>query len=451
VNLRQAFNRTLFWRLLVSLCVANVLVLVLGTWVAQSFISLGEQQHIDWTSLAMAANDAYDKGGEDGLRTWMHARADDGIDAALYENGRSIVRADLPRDVRRSISGWIQDGHDVELNSDPGYYVAFEEISGTNPQRQLVAATNSRSRLSRHTKEHILFFSQLVLWVCFVAAIGWWTARSVSRPIEAMRAATRHMAGGDFSTRISARWSARQNEFGDLSRDFNAMAERIGTLVDHERSILQDLSHELRSPLARLLASLHLAGRQNPTPAALAHIERAESEVAHMDRLTSEMLALSRMEADLPGMEREWIDLAALTAQCVESARLDAEKRSVQIHLDHAGQARVLGSEMLIERVIDNLISNAVKYSPENGRIEVNVRQAGNGSEWRIRDHGPGVPEEDIQRLFQPFYRGANATLASGHGLGLSIVRRVVDLHDGDVQLRNAEPQGLEVVLTFRG
>lgn len=447
MNFKAAFNRTLFWRLLISLCVANVLVLVLGTRLAQSFVSLSEEQNIGWTSLALAANDAYNQGGEDGLKGWIHAREKDGIDAALYENGRSIVRADLPRNVRRSISGWVSDGHDVELNPDPGYYVAFEEIAGTDPSRQLVAATNSRSRLSRHAKDRILFLSQLSLWVCLVVIIGWWTARSVSRPVEAMHTATRLMARGDFSTRIPERWSAKHNELGDLSRDFNAMAERIGTLVDHERVILQDLSHELRSPLARLLASLHLASRQNPTPVALTHIERAESEVAHMDRITSEMLALSRMEADLPGVEREWIDLVGLATRCAESARLEAGRRSVQIRLTHEGQPRVLGSEILIERVIDNLISNAVKFSPETGTVEVTVRQASSCSELRIRDQGPGVPEEDIERLFQPFYRGANATLACGHGLGLSIVRRVVNLHGGDVQLRNAEPHGLEVTL----
>ncbi|MGC1550157.1 MAG: HAMP domain-containing sensor histidine kinase, partial [Rhodanobacter sp.] len=339
MNLKAAFNRTLFWRLLVSLCVANVLVLVLGTWLAQRFILRSEQQRIDWTSLTHAANDAYNKGGEKGLQNWVRDQKEDGIDAALYEGGHSLVRGDLPRDVRRSISRWIEDGHNVELNPDSGYYIAFEEIPGTYPPRQLVAATNARDRISRHTKGYILFLCELLLWVLLVVIIGWWTARSVSRPIEAMRAATRHMANGDFSTRIPERWSARHNEFGELSRDFNAMAERIGVLVDHEQVILQDMSHELRSPLTRLLARLHLTRLQNPTPIALMHIEHAEEEVARMERITSEMLTLSRMEADLPGMEHEWVDLVTLTTQCVESARLGAEKRSVQIQLTHAGKS----------------------------------------------------------------------------------------------------------------
>ena len=449
MNLKAVFNRTLFWRLLASLCVANLLVLVLGTWLAQSFISLGEERHIDWTALAHAADDAYNQGGEGGLEHWIHDQENDGIEAALYENGRPIVGADLPRDVRRSISQWIEDGRNVELHPDSGYFIAFEEIPGTDPRRQLIAATSPRGRLSHHTKDHILFLSQVSLSVLFIVIIGWWTARSVSRPIEAIRAATRQMANGDFSTRVPRRWSVGHNEFGDLSRDFNAMAERIGTLIDHERVILQDLSHELRSPLARLLANLHLTRHQNPTPAALIQIERAEGEVARMDQITSEMLALSRMEADLPGMEREWVDFATLVTQCVEAARPDASRRSIQIYLTRAGQPRVLGSEILLERVVDNLVSNAVKYSHENGMIEMTVRQTADCNELCIRDHGPGVPEQDLERLCRPFYRGANAALASGHGLGLSIVRRVVELHGGDVQLRNAVPRGLEVTLKF--
>ncbi|WP_414649595.1 HAMP domain-containing protein [Dyella sp.] len=151
------------------------------------------------------------------------------------------------------------------------------------------------------------------LFVFFIIIIGWRTARSVSRPIEVMRKAANRIAKGDLPARIPAPCSSHRNEFGVQSRDINTMAERIESLVCDERTILQDLSHEPRSRLARLLTSLHLARRQQDTDAELGHLPSAEQEVIRTDRISSEMLALSRLEADLPGMEREWVNLVSLT------------------------------------------------------------------------------------------------------------------------------------------
>jgi two-component system OmpR family sensor kinase len=450
MNWSALLHRTLFWRLLGSLCVANLLILMLGSWIAGSFISFSEDQKVDWTTLAASANDAYVTNGRDGLREWVRKQRDNGIETSLYEDGRSIARDDLSRSVSHSISDWIRDGHDVEQNPSPGYFIAFKQVMGSDHvQRDFIGETNPRGRISRHDREHVLFATQVGLLLVFIVLIGWWTASSVSRPIEIMREATQRMAKGDFSTRVPSRWSRRRSELGDLSRDFNAMAERIGVLIDHERSILQDLSHELRSPLARLLASLDLTRRQNQTPVALMHIHRAEQEVARMDRITSEMLALSRLEADLPGMERERVDIVSLLKKRIESARIEAEKKHIQCELSHSGTPTVLGSEILLERVFDNLLNNAMKYSPHDARIEIYAHQNALNSEIGIRDYGPGIPDEDMDGIFRPFFRGKNAPMAPGHGLGLSVVRRIVDLHGGDIRLANVSPQGLQVVLNF--
>jgi two-component system, OmpR family, sensor kinase len=448
----DAFKSTLFWRLLIGICTANLLVLALGTWLAQGLIAITQEQRIDWTALAQQANDAYSSHGIAGLENWCRKQATDGINATLYENGQPLAPISLPSEIEQQLPAWIKAHRTIELNPSSGYFIAVVQVEGIDqPPRQLVAATSPRGRMSRRAKERIVFIVEASLFIFFIIIIGWRTARSVSRPIEAMRDAANRMAKGDLSARIPPSWSKTANEFGVLSRDFNRMAERMEALVSHERAILQDLSHELRSPLARLLASVHLVRRNVEADAGLRHLDSAEQEVSRIDRITSEMLALSRLEADLPGMEREWVDLASLTQARLEAANPEAQAKSIHMHLSHTGPTRVFGSEILLERVIDNLVSNAIKYSDTNGMVEVVISNLANGVELRMRDHGPGVREEDMGFLFRPFFRGANAHLAGGNGLGLSVVRRIMSIHDGDVFLRNAQPRGLEATLVFSG
>jgi two-component system OmpR family sensor kinase len=161
------------------------------------------------------------------------------------------------------------------------------------------------------------------------------------------------------------------------------------------------------------------------------------------------MLALSRLEADLPGMQREWVELTALTHARLAAAQPEAQAKFMHMHVVHAEPAWIFGSEILLERVMDNLISNAIKYSDTHGMLDVFISHTTHGIELRMRDHGPGVKEEDMDLLFRPFFRGANACLAGGNGLGLSIVRRIMRIHGGEVFLRNATPHGLEVSLVF--
>jgi signal transduction histidine kinase len=450
MRLPDAFKSTLFWPLLLGICAANLLVLALGTWLAQGLIAFTQEQRIDWTALARQANDAYTNHGVAGLATWSRAQRAEGINATVYEHGQPLLRIPFPAEVEQQLPAWINTRRTIELNPATGYFIAVVQLERTGQSpRQLVATTSPRGRMSRRAKERIEFIVEASLFVFFIVIIGWRTARSVSRPIEAMRGAANRMANGELSARIPPAWNAPGDEFGALSRDFNRMAERMEALVQHERAILQDLSHELRSPLARLLASLHLVRQHVTSNAGSRQLDNAEQEVSRIDRITSEMLALSRLEADLPGMQREWVELAALAHARLAAATPEAQAKSMHMQVSHAEPAWIFGSEILLERVMDNLISNAIKYGDTNGMLEVFISNTVHGVELRMRDHGPGISEEDMESLFRPFFRGANASLASGNGLGLSVVRRIMRIHGGDVSLRNVTPHGLEVSLVF--
>jgi signal transduction histidine kinase len=323
-----------------------------------------------------------------------------------------------------------------------------QNVTGSDGHaRQMVAVSSARSRVPPRTREKILLAVEWLLSLLMIGIIGWWVARSVSRPVEAMRAATRRMASGEFATRVEQRWIGKHDELGQLARDFNAMAERIEILVAHERGVLQDLSHELRSPLARLHLILDLAQHSSHPHEAASHFQRAEQEIVRMDRMTGEMLALSRLEGGLPGMEREAIDIAELVKDRVAAAHIDAEARGIVLQMSEMEPMVAQGSGLLLERAMDNVLANAIKFSPSDGIVHIALTGLAMQAELRIRDHGPGVPEEELDLLFRPFFRGTNAAQAGGHGLGLAIVQRVMQTHGGEVVARNADGGGLEIIM----
>ncbi|OOG39594.1 two-component sensor histidine kinase [Rhodanobacter sp. C06] len=445
------FKSSLYWRLLLWFCAVNLLVLVLGGFLTRRFIEYRTEVEIDWSALAQSADQAWQQGGAPELAAWSARQRHEGIEATLFQDGQPLVPIRLPPSVWRALPGMLAADRVLVLRPWRGLYayVAVQPVSGADGQlRQLVAMSRSHTRLRPQTREQILFGVQLALSLLFIGLVGWWVARSVAKPVQALRAAARRMAAGELSARVDHPGGATRDELSQLAGDFDAMAERIEALVTHDRRVLQDLSHELRSPLARLQLILDLAQRGDDPAAAERYFRQAEQEIERLDRMTGDMLALSRMEGGLPGMERERLDFAGLARDGLQQAVLEADARNIRLHWSPVdGPVEAIGSSVLLERALGNLIANAIKYSPEGGRVELAVRAIDGQAECLVRDHGPGVPEAELDSLFRPFFRGSNAARADGHGLGLAIAQRVAKAHGGEILARNAEGGGLEVAL----
>lgn len=441
-----AFKHSLYWRLLIGVCVGNLLVLFLSGLLTRGFIDYTTAKEINWQVLAQSADQAYESGGAGALSDWAEQQRHQGIDATLYESGQALAPIRLHPSIERSLPSWLQANRDIVLQPWPGLYVAVEQITGADGQvRQLVALSRSHQRLPPQTRQLILWSIQLLLLLLLIGLLGWWIARSVARPVDALRAATRRMAAGELSARVARRSGSQHDELALLANDFDGMAERIEALVAHDRGVLQDLSHELRSPLARLHLILNLAQRSHDPAEAAPYFLQAEQEIERLDRMTGEMLALSRLEGGIPGMNREQLALDALVRDCVAQAALEAGVREVSLHVEPGAAVLVTGSPLLLERAIGNLIANAIKFSPIGGVVTLSVRSAQGIAAVVIRDHGPGVPEAELASLFRPFYRGSNAVRADGHGIGLAIVQRVVQAHGGEIHAENAGV-GLRVI-----
>lgn len=442
------FKSSLYWRLLIFLCAANLLALGVGGLLTQRFIEYTTAVEINWGALAQSADQAYESGGTAALADWSAQQRHEGIDATLFEQGQALVPIRLPPSVQASLQTWLDEKRDVVLQPWPNLYLAVQQVQGHDGRtRQLVALSRTHSRLRQQTRQTIFLAIQGVLSLLFIGIIGWWVARSVARPVEAISKATRRMASGELSARVGHQGDRAHDELSALARDFDAMAERIEALVAHDRSVLQDLSHELRSPLARLHLILDLARRSTDANEAAGYFQQAEEEIARLDSMTGEMLALSRLEGGIPGVNREPVDVVALLRESVRRAELQAQARDITMTLHAVGPITVSGSELLLERAFDNLIANAIKFSPRGGQVALTMQAGGEQVELAIRDHGPGVPAAELESLFRPLFRGSNAARADGHGLGLAIVQRVVRAHGGDIRANNAEGGGLVVHL----
>lgn len=285
----------------------------------------------------------------------------------------------------------------------------------------------------------------LLASLIFAALLAWY----FSKPIRHLRLAFEAVVGGDLAVRLGPVMGKRRDELADLGRNFDHMASHLNTLIDGQRRLLHDVSHELRSPLARLQAAIGLA-RQQPErlESSLGRIER-ESE--RMDRLVGELLTLSRLEAGVLGTMDEEINLGELAADVVADARFEAEARGRAVDFSGCGEVSVKGNAELLHRALENVVRNALRHTPVGARVAVRVEldAGGNGVRLAVIDQGPGVPERELDAIFEPFVRGGDSRHNDGHGLGLAIARRVVESHGGGIRAENPAGGGLcvEIVL----
>ena len=261
--------------------------------------------------------------------------------------------------------------------------------------------------------------------------------------------------------RVGPSLGRRRDELASLASDFDEMAEKIQLLIDRQRRLLGDISHELRSPLARLNVALELA-RQRSGSEATSALERIQREAEILNEMIGQLLALTRLESGAEEIRKVEVDLESLLRDVVKDADFEARARKRSVRLAASEPVRIEGVPNLIRRAIENVIRNAVHYTAEQTEVEIKLftdseatQSAGKaGHELAVivvRDHGPGVPAEVLNEIFRPFYRvdEARDREAGGVGLGLAIAERAVRLHGGNVGAANASDGGLVVTISL--
>jgi len=270
----------------------------------------------------------------------------------------------------------------------------------------------------------------------------------LTAPISKIRAGFGRLASGDLKARLGADWLRRRDEIGDLASDFNKMATRLEELMMSRDRLLADISHELRSPLARLHLAIALA-RQSPDKA-LQSLERIGCEADKLEEMVEELLALSKLESGAR-TAGQYFFVSEITALVVDDARFEAQEKGVTIDFvtnERRGgsEALVVGSGKLISRAIENIVRNALRFSRRGDTITVELDSAVSGTTLYIRDQGPGVKTEQLASLFEPFVQ-ADPANGQGYGLGLAIAKRAIIAHGGTIRAINGAAEGLIITL----
>jgi two-component system sensor histidine kinase CpxA len=293
-----------------------------------------------------------------------------------------------------------------------------------------------------------VFALPLLVTALLSGLLCYWLARYLLRPVKQLREATQAMAAGDFAQRVAPGLGGRRDEIADLAHDFDHMAARIEQLVSAQMQLLGDISHELRSPLARLVVALELA-QQKQGGAASAEFERIALEAERMNDLIGQLLALSRLESGAGRIAAETLDIDALLERLVENCNFELaadERRAVIVE---SAPAVIEGDPALLTSAFENVIRNAARYTDSGTAVEVAARIADGWLEVRVRDHGPGITESMLERVFDPFVRVGDARDrgSGGYGLGLAIAKRAIGLHGGEIAAANHPDGGLEITI----
>ena len=376
---------------------------------------------------------AYETGGTEQLRRALQ-RFEQVTEAEgiLTDNtGRDLLtgedRSDLVQAIRqRSRIPFIRRNRTVVgRRSSDGEYFYFVLLQGRNVVAWFL-----------QPEAYISILGVLAL-LCYAFA------RYLTNPVRQLQRAVDRFGGGDFSARAAV---SRGDELGHLARAFNVMADRISLLMTAERRLLLDISHELRSPLARLSVAVELARMGDDMHS---HLERIQKEADRLNALVGELLQVTRAEGDASRLRAQIVSLDDVVASVVEDGRMEAEPRGCGIEYQ-ATPLFVSGDPELLRRAVENVVRNAIRYSPRGKNVEVTLSLGAEGAMIQVRDFGPGVPDQSLTRLFDAFYRVEpdRDRASGGVGLGLAIARRAVELHHGTVVAENANP-GLRVIIVL--
>jgi two-component system sensor histidine kinase CpxA len=280
------------------------------------------------------------------------------------------------------------------------------------------------------------FLPYYLLVLLAIALLCWLLAVNLASPLRGLARTVDRFGRGDLSARVRSR---RRDEIGNLARAFDEMAERMETLLTAERRLLQDISHELRAPLARLSFAAELSRTADDRGAATVRLKK---EIGRLADLVGALLQVTRAEGDPSSRNMTDLPLDDFLREVIDDCAVEAEARGCRVHLEASESLHFRGDRELLRRAMENIVRNAIRYAPEGTPIEVKLASARDDAEISVRDYGPGVPEAELPKIFKPFFRVDESRNSStgGVGLGLAIAHRAVMVHHGTMTARNADP-----------
>lgn len=441
---------SLFWKIFLSFMVAMTVTSVGAIYVTYQIASqpLTQSEFEGRDRIIREVYEALARGGERELKSWLYDNPRPARNTVLLvTNGRGdeLLGRAMPRELRALLNFRPARRFDRPPN-----------FQGVQLTPSITGPDGEEYRLLFARVPIPILNSAILIWpgtqvavlsiAIFAAAVmSLLLARYVASPIVRLQKASRSLAAGALDTRVGAPFTRRGDEVGTLARDFDTMAERIQALVTAKETLLRDVSHEFRSPLARIRMALALAERRAGAESQpdLARIER---EAERLDKLVGQVMTLTRLKTtDAP--RGDLVRLDTIVGEIVDDARFECP--DAKIEYAPAREVSLRGDADGLKSAIENVVRNALTYGDRSKPIEVRIDLGADAATVRVLDRGPGVPEAELERIFEPFYRTDKSRdhRQDGQGIGLAITTRVTELHGGKVTARNRAEGGLEIAI----
>jgi two-component system sensor histidine kinase CpxA len=446
----------LFWKIFLSFWVALVLFAGTTMFTASHYLEHTRQQeegtgpHERLQNRVAEGQRIADHAGLDGLRDWLRDLDRRELVPLLLidRDGNDLLGRPVPAPVAERLAREATRPWRAPFRPRPRPLIRLPDGSEYRLVPDYQAVT-----LGRVIARPRVIALPLILAALASGLVCFLLARYLTAPLDRLRRATERYAAGDLGTRVAPTLGKRRDEVAELAQAFDHMAQRLQELMMSQRQLLSDVSHELRSPLARLQVALGLA-RQRTDGRAAAELDRIERETERLNDLIGQLLSLARLESGVALTEREAVDLVELLASVASDADFEACAAHRRVELGSTTPATIHGDARLLHSAIENIVRNAVRHTAENTAVTLSLqRDGGKPDNWRItiRDHGPGVPEAMLPRLFEPFVRVGDARdrASGGYGLGLAIAQKAVRLHGGEIAARNEPEGGFSIVVAL--
>jgi two-component system sensor histidine kinase CpxA len=449
--------RSLFVRIFLLYWVVQAFFLVLAILVTLAIRPSGEIAGVQaqQARFLSEAVQAYQDGGEEGARKYLRG-VRDSQHVRLYlfdDRGKELLGRQPPEWIERVRRGETRTADSFWGRLHPMQFL--REVATASDGRRYTLVTELSPDQRPLFGPHGIPGFGILLGIISSGLVCYVLARYLTSPIVRLRAATQKLASGDLTARAGLPGSRRHDEMAELMRDFDRMAERLENLVNAQSRLLTDISHELRSPLARLNVALELARQRSGLEAGSA-LDRIDRETNRLNQLIQRLLTVARLEAGGESIEKIPVRLENIVHEIAKDAAFEAQSRGCEVEATIVDDCIVVGSPSLLHSAIENVVRNAIRYTQEGSSVEVRLEQGiglqndSLGSPQavvRVTDSGPGVPEDALDKLFRPFYRidDARGRQTGGVGLGLAITDRAVRLHGGSIRVSNRPQGGLMV------
>ncbi len=440
---------SLFWKIFAGLLTV-ILVTAAAVWGAAYYSSRQQevgQLDLRWTGQKAVelALSIHHFGGRDALIEWL--KSDVNRRPTVYvisDDGSELSGRPIPKPALSSLE---QIGKARTGSENP---IKTIEIDGR--PHLLIAAREELPppRVNPLPFFHIRFPTDVALATLFVLTLLVSTVLALyyTRPLRRLDAAMRRFAQGEFHTRASPGIAPADSEVAALALVFDQMAEHIEQLVRRQRRLFHDVSHEVRSPLARIAVAVDLARLDEKRTKQC--LERIEREVDAIDRLIEGLLTYARYDEG-PTLQKTRISMRRVHQTVLEMLAFEAEPRQVRVLAEDrlSGDVGIFANEDALLSAVSNIARNALRHSPKGGTVRLRLQESGDSVEWACADEGPGIPENELEQIFSPFVRGSKESTGTGFGLGLAIAQSAVRAHGGLIRAKNIQPHGLEVIISI--